>query len=127
MVGIAIAYLRVKNLEEIIMRKLVLTLIPMLFLLAVTTNLVAMDQARGRWFGRGGVAAYQKRDRVFGMLDRLNLSAEQKTRITALHDAHMIDIKPLWDQMFSKSGDLKLLWLQPIPNKERTLAKHKEN
>ena len=110
----------------ITMRKLMLTLVPIFFSLAVTTNLAGMDQARGRGFGPGEAASYQNRDRALGMLDRLNLAAEQKARIKALHDAHLMDIKTLQDKMFSTSGDLKLLWLQPTPNKERILAKQKE-
>ncbi len=108
------------------MRKLMLTLVPIFFSLAVTTNLAGMDQARGRGFGPGEAASYQNRDRALGMLDRLNLAAEQKARIKALHDAHLMDIKTLQDKMFSTSGDLKLLWLQPTPNKERIWAKQKE-
>ncbi len=81
------------------MRKLKLTLVPIFFFLAVTTNFAAMDQARGRWFGPGEAASYQNRDRVLGLFAKLNLADKQKARIKALHDAYLMDIKPLRDQI----------------------------
>ena len=58
--------------------------------------------------------------------DNLNLTDDQKASIKTLREAHLRDVKPLQDQMFSKRGDLKLLWLQQNPDKEKILAVQKE-
>jgi protein CpxP len=36
------------------------------------------------------------------------------------------DIKPLHDEMFSKRGDLRLLWLEKSPDAAKIAAKRKE-
>ena len=109
------------------MKKLMLMLGPILFTFTVTMNLGAMDQTRGRRFESGGeTATDQNSDRVLGPFARMNLAAEQKARIKALHYAHLTDIKPLQSQVFNASSDLKRLWLHSPPNKVQILAKHKE-
>ncbi len=56
----------------------------------------------------------------------LNLTTEQVAKLNALRDAHLRDIKPLRDKMFSKRGDLRLLWLQTNPDQEKIAAAQKE-
>jgi len=56
----------------------------------------------------------------------LNLTAEQVMKLNALRDAHLRDIKPLQDQMYSKRGELKLLWLERTPDQKKILAAQKE-
>jgi hypothetical protein len=57
---------------------------------------------------------------------QLNLSAEQTAKIHAIRETEMRETKPLRDQMFIKGGDLKLLWLEKSPNKDKILAVQKE-
>jgi Spy/CpxP family protein refolding chaperone len=56
----------------------------------------------------------------------LDLTAEQTQKINTLREAHLKDIKPLQDQMYSKSGELRNLWLAKTPDKEKILALQKE-
>jgi Spy/CpxP family protein refolding chaperone len=56
----------------------------------------------------------------------LNLTPEQTARINALRDANLRDTKPLKDKMYSKRGDLKLLWLQTNPDQNKITAAQKE-
>ena len=56
----------------------------------------------------------------------LNLTAEQKTKIADMRSAHLKDVKPLQDQMFSKKGDLRLLWQEKNPDQAKITAKQKE-
>lgn len=58
--------------------------------------------------------------------EKLGLSAEQTARIKELREQHLKDIKPLQDKMFSKRGDLRLLWLEKNPDQEKILALQKE-
>ena len=106
------------------MKKLLLAIGSILFAMAVSTNLMAWEQGRGR------AHMMQERGRqpegIYALYGKLNLTADQKTRIETLRNAHLRDIKPLQDQMFSKRGDLKLLWLQTTPDKEKILAAQKD-
>jgi Spy/CpxP family protein refolding chaperone len=56
----------------------------------------------------------------------LNLTADQKTKFEELRTAHLKEIKPLKDKMFSLRGDLKLLWLEKNPNQSKIIAVQKE-
>jgi Spy/CpxP family protein refolding chaperone len=56
----------------------------------------------------------------------LDLTVEQTQKINALREAHLKDIKPLQDQMYSKSGELRNLWLAKTPDQEKILALQKE-
>jgi len=56
----------------------------------------------------------------------LNLTTEQVAKLSALREAHLRDIKLLQDQMYSKKGELRLLWLERTPNQKKILAAQKE-
>jgi len=56
----------------------------------------------------------------------LKLTAEQTEKINALRESHLKDIKPLQDQIYSRSGELRTLWLAKTPDKEKILALQKE-
>ncbi len=62
----------------------------------------------------------------FANVPGLNLTAEQKTKIADMRSAHLKDVKPLQDQMFSKKGDLRLLWQEKNPDQAKITAKQKE-
>jgi Spy/CpxP family protein refolding chaperone len=59
-------------------------------------------------------------------MKELNLTEEQTTRINALRNTHLKEIKPLQDTLFSKGGDLRLLWLETDPDRDKIMALQKE-
>lgn len=59
-------------------------------------------------------------------LSRLNLTDEQKTKIEALTTANQKEIRPIREKLFDKSVELRRLWLQENPNKDKILAAQKE-
>ena len=73
----------------------------------------------GYGYGPGNVAD-------IGAARDLNLTAEQTAKINAMREAHLKDIKPLQDQMLSKSGELRSLWLAATPDREKINALQKE-
>jgi len=56
----------------------------------------------------------------------LNLTADQKAKVTEMQKNHLKDVKPLRDKMFSKQGDLRLLWLEKNPDQAKITAADKE-
>ena len=107
--------------ENKTMKKFTLTLVTVLAVTALAASAFAFGPGGGR--GHGGGLCYG--GDITG-LSALNLTAEQTAKINALREAHLKDIKPLQDKMFSKRGDLKLLWLQTNPDKDKILAAQKE-
>ena len=57
---------------------------------------------------------------------KLNLSAEQKTKIEALVSENQKAIRPLREKMFDKSIALRRLWSQANPDKDKITATQKE-
>jgi Spy/CpxP family protein refolding chaperone len=80
----------------------------------------------GRGQGRGACIGGQGYEGDIPASSQLGLTAEQTAKIKALREAHLKDIKPLQDKMFSKRGELKLLWLQTKPDQEKIMAVQKE-
>jgi Spy/CpxP family protein refolding chaperone len=92
-------------------------------LLLVTAFVMPADAMRGGGKGHGyGFCNGNDLSSVPG----LNLTAEQKTKISDLRTAYMKDIKPLQDKMHSKAGDLRLLWLEKTPDEAKIRATEKE-
>jgi Spy/CpxP family protein refolding chaperone len=56
----------------------------------------------------------------------LNLTAGQTEKINTLRQAHLKDIKPLQEQLFKKSRELRSHWLARTPDRDRILALQKE-
>ena len=82
------------------MKKLMIVLTA---LLLVTAFVMPADAMRGGGKGQGyGFCNGNDLSGVQG----LNLTAEQKTKISDLRTAHLKDVKPLQDKMHSKAGDL---------------------
>ena len=57
---------------------------------------------------------------------KLNLSAEQKTKIEALISENQKAMRPLREKMFDKSVALRRLWLQANPDKDKITDAQKE-
>ncbi|HUH67022.1 MAG TPA: Spy/CpxP family protein refolding chaperone [Syntrophales bacterium] len=103
------------------MKKLTMTLVAVVVVTALATFAFAYGPGWGR--GHGGADCYGP-DTSY--LSRLNLTPEQTAKVNALREAYLKDTKPLTDRMFSKRGDLKLLWLQTNPDQAKIIATQKE-
>jgi Spy/CpxP family protein refolding chaperone len=103
------------------MKKLAIILVTLLTLTVFAASAFAFGPGWGRGHGGG---SYDGCDPA--ALSQLNLTAEQTTKINAFREAFLKDTKPLQDKMFSKRGDLKILWLQQNPDQEKILTMQKE-
>jgi Spy/CpxP family protein refolding chaperone len=103
------------------MKKFTITMVTVLAVTALAAYAFAFGPGGGR--GHGGGPCYGG---DITALSELNLTAEQTAKVNALREAHLKDVKPLQDKMFSKRGDLKLLWLQTNPDKDKIMAAQKE-
>jgi Spy/CpxP family protein refolding chaperone len=56
----------------------------------------------------------------------LELTVEQREKIKALREVHLTNIKPLQEQLYVKSKELKDLWLAKTPDRESILVLQKE-
>ena len=100
------------------MKKLTIIMAVVLFAALVSTPAMAQ---RG-WGGHMGPAYGGD----FTNAPGLNLTAEQKAKIDSLREAFLKDIKPLQDHLYSKKGDMKLLWLEKNPDQAKIVALQKE-
>jgi len=102
------------------MKKVMIVLTALLF---VTAFVMPADAMRGG--GKGHGHGFCNGNDLSGV-QGLNLTAEQKTKITDLRTAHLKDVKPLQDKMHAKAGDLRLLWLEKSPDEAKIRATGKE-
>jgi len=103
------------------MKKLTTIFVTVVVVTALAGYAFAFGPGWGR--GHGGGPCYGS---DMGALSKLNLTDEQTAKINALRETHLKDIKPLRDKMFSKRGELRLLWLQTNPDQEKILAEQRE-
>lgn len=108
------------------MKKLVLAFPLILLLLAFGTQIMALEAWRGKWQMMPETASPHEREGFSAFSAGLNLTSEQQSRIKALRETHLRELKPFQDQIFRKRGDLKLLWLQSSPDREKILAVQRE-
>jgi Spy/CpxP family protein refolding chaperone len=108
--------------ENIPMKKIVMTLITVIAVTAFAASAFAFGPGWGRGHG-GGQCNYEPDT---GALSKLNLTDEQTAKMNTLRETHLKDVKPLQDKMFSKRGELRLLWLQQKPDEEKIIAVQKE-
>jgi Spy/CpxP family protein refolding chaperone len=101
--------------------KKVMTIVAVIALAAVVASPAVAYRGMGGGFDRGP-GGYAMMDPARG----LDLTAEQTAKINALREAHLKESKPLRDQIYAKSGDLRLLWLAKTPDQEKILALQKE-
>jgi Spy/CpxP family protein refolding chaperone len=94
-----------------------------LFAMAISTTLMASEYGRGRM---NMMPPGHHQEGPYAWYGKLSLTAEQKAKLETLRNTFLRDIKPLQDQMFSKRGDLRLLWLQATPDKEKIVAVQKD-
>ncbi len=105
------------------MKKL-LTITATLLLVAVLAFPAFAFNGRGHKGYGSGLCGGQLGDA--GAVSRLNLTADQKAKFDDLRVAHIKDVKPLRDKMFSLQGDLRLLWLDKNPDQAKIMTVQKE-
>lgn len=110
------------------MKKLTLTLVTIAVGLLLSMPVYAFgpghDCGQGEVRGPGiGMGHGSQHDAVWA---KLNLSAEQKTKIEALQLAHRKEVRPIKEKMFDKSVALRRMWLQTNPDKDKIMALQKE-
>jgi Spy/CpxP family protein refolding chaperone len=98
------------------MKKITLTLMAAVMSLLLTSQVFA-------WGPGGGPGRGYCREAGF---EKVNLTAEQKTRIEALQDAHDKATKSVREKLFDKSVELRRLWLTANPDKDKITAAQKE-
>ncbi|MHB8828634.1 MAG: Spy/CpxP family protein refolding chaperone [Syntrophales bacterium] len=90
-----------------------------LAVVAVPPAIAYRGMAGGLDRGPGG---YSMMDPVRG----LDLTVEQMQKISSLREAYLKEIKPLQDQLYARSGELRLLWLARTPDQEKIIVLQKE-
>jgi Spy/CpxP family protein refolding chaperone len=108
------------------MKKLVMTFVAIFAVVALTASAFAVGPGWGRGHGRGQCGGGDCYGADLTAVPGLNLTTEQTAKINTLREAHLKDVKPIQDKMFSKRGDLKLLWLQKSPDQETIRQTQKE-
>ena len=103
------------------MKKLAITFVTILVVTVLASSVFAFRPGWGRGHGMGN---YYGKDVT--VMSELNLTAEQTTKINVLQEAFLKDIKPLQVKMFSKRGELRLLWLQAKPDQNKITDVQKE-
>ena len=101
------------------MKKVTVTVMALLVTAMIATAALAFGPGRGPGYGSCGRGD-------FGGFGELNLTAEQKTKLTELRDAQLKDVKPLQEQMFTKRDELRKFWLEPTPDQAKITAAQKE-
>ena len=101
------------------MKKVMVTVMALLVTAMIATAALAFGPGRGPGYGPFGRGDSEG-------LGGLNLTADQKTKISELRDAQFKDIKPLRDQMITKRDELRKLWLEPNPDQGKITAAQKE-
>ena len=100
------------------MKKLTLTLTAVLVGLLLTSQAFAWGPGPGKGGGYGSC-------RETG-LEKLNLTDDQKAKIESLREANYKATRPLREKLFDKAVELRRLWLQANPDKDKITAAQKE-
>ncbi|MBN1472733.1 MAG: Spy/CpxP family protein refolding chaperone [Syntrophaceae bacterium] len=98
------------------MKKITLTTMAVLIGLFLISQAYAREPGSGKAFGPCRGTA----------LEKLKLTDSQKAKIESLQDAYYKATRPLREKIFDKSVELRRLWLQANPNKEKIAAVQKE-
>lgn len=101
------------------MKKVMVTVLALFLTAMIATAALAFGPGRGPGYGPCGRGDFEK----FGGVD---LTADQKTKLGELRDAHFKNVKPLRDQMFAKRDELRKLWLEATPDQGKIAAAQKE-
>jgi Spy/CpxP family protein refolding chaperone len=108
------------------MKKISITFVALLAIAVLTASAFAFGPEWGRGYGRGHHGGGDCYGADLTAAPGLNLTTEQTAKINALREAHLKDVKPIRDKMYIKRGDLRLLWLQKNPEREKINRIQKE-
>lgn len=89
----------------------------------VLSSTLALAGPGGRGMGPGGGYG---RGPGMGYSAIPNLTPDQSAQIKGLQEAFLTEITPLQNQLFSKKAELRLLWAETDPDRDKILAKQKE-
>jgi Spy/CpxP family protein refolding chaperone len=101
------------------MKKAMMMVMALLVTALLAATALAFGPGRGPGYGPSGRGD-------FGGFGELNLTADQKIKISELRDAHFKGVLPLRDQMITKRDELRKLWLEPNPDQGKITAAQKE-
>jgi Spy/CpxP family protein refolding chaperone len=104
------------------MKKLILVVMAVAMGVLLTVPAFAFGPGGCPGNGPGEDPGYH-RNKIF---KNLNITDDQKTKIEALQTANLKDVRPLREKMFDKSVELRRLWLQANPDKNKINAAQKE-
>jgi Spy/CpxP family protein refolding chaperone len=102
------------------MEKLIIPIVALVVLGIMAVPTTAQMRMRGD-YGRG---PHYSADII--KLSGLNLTNEQRTKLNALCNVHLSEIKLLRDQIYNKSIELKGLWLEQTPDRNKIASVQKE-
>lgn len=101
------------------------TIITILAIAVLTVASLSFAQGWGRGAGIGtGPCAFGNYPGA--AVAGLNLTPEQTQKMQALRETHWKEIAPLQNELITKRIELRSLWSQPTPDREKILAKQKE-
>ena len=104
------------------MKRVTLTVMALIFAAAIATTAMAFGpgwgSGRGPGYGPCGGGEFGYRG--------LDLTAEQKAKMSEMRDAQFKEMEPLRNQMFAKRDELRKLWLEPNPDQAKITAAQKE-
>jgi Spy/CpxP family protein refolding chaperone len=119
----ALLYIQVTDQQKTYKRRLIMKKITFT-LMAVVAGLFLVSQVYAWWPGSvPGKGFGFCRGEVW---EQLNLTDNQKTKIDALQDEHFKTTRNLREKIFDKSVELRRLWLNANPDKNKIEAVQKE-
>jgi len=101
------------------MKKVMWSVIAVLFVAAVATSAFAFGWGRGPGYGPCGRGD-------FGGPAGLNLAPEQMAKFKEMREAQWKEMKPLREQMFAMRDAIRKLWLDTNPDQAAIAAAQKE-
>ncbi|HPK53712.1 MAG TPA: Spy/CpxP family protein refolding chaperone [Smithellaceae bacterium] len=104
------------------MKKLTLAVVAVAAVLFLSAPVFAFGPGCAFGAGPGGGPGYH-REANFA---KLNLTDEQKAKLESLQIAQQKEIRPIREKMFDKSVELRRMWLQVNPDKDKIIALQKE-
>jgi Spy/CpxP family protein refolding chaperone len=100
--------------KEMPMKRLFISAVAILFLSAVS----AFAQPWGKGMGPGVGATF--------IDSSLDLTKEQADKLQKMRESYLKEITPLQNRLFTRRAEIRLLWEEANPDRERLLEKQKE-
>ena len=101
------------------MKKVMWSVMVVLFVAAVATSAFAFGWGRGPGYGPCGTGDFEGPA-------ALNITPEQTAKFKEMREAQWNEMKPLREQMFTKRDEIRKLWLEPNPDQAKIAEAQKE-